>query len=151
MNSGKQFNQVIPFEPTVPSQPCPDEIAATDGPSNVNPYSFIALAHSARETKRVYPPKLAARKRVKSQASKIGQWVGTLFRGRFTFMPDKKLRIVESVSLGERRFVTILQVEGRKFLIGGSASSVSMLASLDGGVSPAELLKTGTDQLEYLK
>jgi flagellar biogenesis protein FliO len=39
--------------------------------------------------------------------------------------------VVETVSLGEKRFVSILKVDGEQFLIGGSTSNVSLLAKLD--------------------
>jgi hypothetical protein len=42
----------------------------------------------------------------------------------------KQLRVIESVSLGEKRFVAVVHVEGRKFLIGGGASAVSLLTQL---------------------
>jgi len=43
----------------------------------------------------------------------------------------KRLRICESVSLGEKRFVAVIQVDGEQFLVGGSASSVATLAHLE--------------------
>ncbi len=43
----------------------------------------------------------------------------------------KQLRVADTVSLGEKRFVAILHAEGRKFLIGGGATSVSLLKQLD--------------------
>jgi hypothetical protein len=46
----------------------------------------------------------------------------------------KRLRVAETVSLGEKRFVSIVNVEGREFLIGGGASGVTLLAQL----SPAQ-------------
>lgn len=42
----------------------------------------------------------------------------------------KRLQITETVTLGEKRFVAILSVEGKEFLIGGSASSISLLTPL---------------------
>lgn len=42
----------------------------------------------------------------------------------------KNLRVCESVSLGEKRFVAVVQVDGERFLIGGSPSSVAMLTRL---------------------
>jgi hypothetical protein len=51
-------------------------------------------------------------------------------RKRYTYSAKKKLRIVESISLGEKRFVAIVHAEGRQFLIGGSASTVSLLTQL---------------------
>jgi len=49
---------------------------------------------------------------------------------------EKRLRVSETVSLGEKRFIAILQVEDRKFLIGGSSSNVAILTQLD--VEPEE-------------
>ena len=43
----------------------------------------------------------------------------------------KQLRVSETVALGEKRFVAIVQAEGHKFLIGGSAAGVSLLTRLD--------------------
>jgi len=45
----------------------------------------------------------------------------------------KVLRICESVSLGEKRFVAVVQVANERFLIGGAAASVSLLARLEPG------------------
>jgi Flagellar biosynthesis protein, FliO len=43
----------------------------------------------------------------------------------------KQLQVVETLPLGEKRFVAILNVEGRKLLIGGGASGVALLTQLD--------------------
>src|SRR5882724_10181997 len=42
----------------------------------------------------------------------------------------KSLRVCENVSLGDKRFVAVIQVDEERFLIGGSSSSVSMLTRL---------------------
>jgi flagellar biogenesis protein FliO len=42
----------------------------------------------------------------------------------------KSLRICENVSLGEKRFVAVVQVDDERFLIGGSSGSVSLLSRL---------------------
>jgi hypothetical protein len=52
---------------------------------------------------------------------------------KYTLTATKRLRVAETVSLGEKRFVSIVCVEGREFLIGGGASGVSLLARLDSG------------------
>lgn len=51
------------------------------------------------------------------------------FRTRAT--SSQHLRLAETVSLGEKRFVAIIHVEGRKFLIGGGTAGVSLLTQLD--------------------
>jgi flagellar biogenesis protein FliO len=43
----------------------------------------------------------------------------------------RRLRVAETISLGEKRFISILQVDGAQFLIGGAAGSVSLLAILN--------------------
>jgi len=55
--------------------------------------------------------------------------------------PEKQLRVSETVPLGEKRFVAVLQCEGRKFLIGGGSSGVSLLTSLDAIQNPLESLQ----------
>ncbi len=42
----------------------------------------------------------------------------------------KNLRVCETVSLGEKRFVAIVQVDEERFLIGGSSGAVSLLTRL---------------------
>jgi hypothetical protein len=50
----------------------------------------------------------------------------------------KHLRVSETVALGEKRFVAIVHAEGHKFLIGGSATGVSLLTRLDEQISSAD-------------
>ena len=42
----------------------------------------------------------------------------------------RRLRVSETVSLGEKRFVSIVEVDGNAFLIGGGAGSVCLLTEL---------------------
>jgi flagellar biogenesis protein FliO len=42
----------------------------------------------------------------------------------------KTLRVRETAALGDRRFVSVLQFEGQRFLIGSSPTSVTLLAHL---------------------
>jgi flagellar biogenesis protein FliO len=46
----------------------------------------------------------------------------------------RRLKLCETVSLGQKRFVAVVQFEAQQFLVGGSANSVSLLARL--GESP---------------
>ncbi len=43
----------------------------------------------------------------------------------------RRLRVSETVSLGDKRFVSIVQVDGAQILVGSSAGNVSLLAILD--------------------
>lgn len=53
------------------------------------------------------------------------------FRTHVGAAPAKQLRLAETVQLGDKRFVAIIHVDGRKFLIGGGTSGVNLLTQLD--------------------
>ncbi len=53
------------------------------------------------------------------------------FRERLGTASTKELHLTETVQLGEKRFVAIIHVEGRKFLIGGGTGGVNLLTQLD--------------------
>lgn len=44
--------------------------------------------------------------------------------------PARKLRVCETVSLGEKRFAAVLEYGGQRFLVGGAAQSVQLLTEL---------------------
>ena len=46
-------------------------------------------------------------------------------------MASRRMKVAETLSLGEKRFVSILKVDGAQYLIGSSASGVQLLAVLD--------------------
>jgi hypothetical protein len=54
----------------------------------------------------------------------------TWLHAKYAQSATKRLRVAETVSLGEKRFVALISVEGREFLIGGGTSGVSLLAQL---------------------
>jgi hypothetical protein len=69
---------------------------------------------------------------------KLGKgWTDLLSRALSWLRGDppapKRLRLAETVSLGEKRFVAIIHAEGHKFLVGGGASGVVLLTDLDEG------------------
>jgi len=49
---------------------------------------------------------------------------------KYALGATKRLRVAETVSLGEKRFVALVRVEDREFLIAGGASGVSLLTQL---------------------
>lgn len=54
-----------------------------------------------------------------------------LERKRTQQLLSRRLRLTETISLGEKRSVSIVQVDGAQFLIGCSTGSVQLLAVLD--------------------
>ncbi|HXJ85924.1 MAG TPA: flagellar biosynthetic protein FliO [Candidatus Binatia bacterium] len=61
-------------------------------------------------------------------------WRGLVEKGK---RPQKSLRLCESLSLGERRFVAVIAYRQSRFLLGGTPGSVVLLARLgDDGNEP---------------
>lgn len=58
---------------------------------------------------------------------------------------EKKLRLCETVSLGERRIVAVVQYEDQQFLVGCAGSSIDLLATL----KPARHAASRIAQLEF--
>jgi hypothetical protein len=62
-----------------------------------------------------------------------GIWERLLRLGRGS---PKRLRLCESLPLGERRFVAVVEFEAERFLVGGTPSSVVLLSRLAEGHEP---------------
>ncbi len=56
---------------------------------------------------------------------------------RFRLRQPRHLRLCESLPLGERRFVAVVEFEHSRFLLGGTAASLVLLARL--GKAPGEV------------
>jgi flagellar biogenesis protein FliO len=50
----------------------------------------------------------------------------------------RRLRVLETLALGERRFLAIVEFDRQEFLLGGSGSSLLLLARLKDGKVTAE-------------
>jgi flagellar biogenesis protein FliO len=61
--------------------------------------------------------------------SHLAAWLAGLF-DRWRSRSPRTLRLCESLNLGERRFVAVVQFEQQRFLIGGTGNSVVLLSSL---------------------
>jgi flagellar biogenesis protein FliO len=65
------------------------------------------------------------------QARVIGLWQRVL---RLSRRRPRRLRLCESLPLGERRFVAVVEFDRARFLVGGTPSSLVLLSRLaDGG------------------
>src|SRR5262249_8239185 len=80
--------------------------------------------------RQVAPPEFLSRFSSRPQAGLLGRMFAW-FRTRMATANTKELRLAETVQLGEKRFVAIIHVEGRKFLIGGGTAGVNLLTQLD--------------------
>jgi flagellar biogenesis protein FliO len=65
------------------------------------------------------------------QARVVGWWERVL---RLSRRRPRRLRLCESLPLGERRFVAVVEFDQARFLVGGTPSSLVLLSRLaDGG------------------
>ena len=66
--------------------------------------------------------------------SRCWEWMRNALAGVRVGKAPRRLRLCESLNLGEKRFVAVIEFETERFLVGGGAASVSLLARL--GESP---------------
>lgn len=59
----------------------------------------------------------------------LRQWVLAILKPR----KSRRLRVCETLSLGERRFVAVIEFDHQQFLVGGSGNSLELLARLHDG------------------
>lgn len=78
-------------------------------------------------------------------ASKIGSWIKSHVKIQAN---KKRLRVCESVSLGEKRFIAVVQLDGKEFLVGGAPNSLSLLANVgkNANATFAEVLNESYEQ-----
>lgn len=69
--------------------------------------------------------------------SRAWSWIRARQKAGFS---NKRLRVTETVSLGEKRFVAVIQIDGLQYLIGGGATNVAMLAQLNAKGTFGDLL-----------
>ena len=75
--------------------------------------------------------------------SKLWLWT----RSRVKIQPRKKrLKVSETVSLGEKRFIAVVQVDGSEFLVGGAPNALSVLAHLETSKTFPEILRQSYEQ-----
>lgn len=54
-------------------------------------------------------------------------------RGLLRRTPQRKLRLCESLGLGEKRLIAVVQFETTRYLVGATGSSITLLGQLPGG------------------
>ncbi len=65
-------------------------------------------------------------------------WLRSLSAGRDA---KRRLQVADTVSLGEKRFVAVVQVDGRHFLLAGGPTNIALLAQLNEKDDFGEVLK----------
>jgi flagellar biosynthetic protein FliO len=63
---------------------------------------------------------------------------------KITNLPGKEIRIIETIHLGPRKAVHLLQIENRRFLIGSTNENITKLADLSGN-----LMDLSSEEVNY--
>jgi len=74
-----------------------------------------------------------------SGLARIWSWL----QSKYTKSANRRLKLSEVVSLGDKRFVALVKVEDREFLVAGAASGLSLLAQLGNSSEPVKRRKRG--------
>ncbi|MGA7560235.1 MAG: flagellar biosynthetic protein FliO [Terriglobales bacterium] len=98
---------------------------ATDAPANRPGW----LAHAAARVRTFWRTVIWRSSISRSSISRSLIWRSLACRIRVR-RPRKQLSVSETAALGDRRFVSVIQFERRRFLIGSSPSSVTLLSRL---------------------
>ncbi len=67
----------------------------------------------------------------------LGRWLQRLSRMQLLPAKSRRLRVSEMVSLGDKRFVSIVQVDGVDYLVGVGTTNVSLLTRLESRSVPS--------------
>jgi flagellar biogenesis protein FliO len=99
---------------TIPAELKPAKLARIEiMPSQARPNQACFLILAVRRLIAAYPPKVIWRSLVRRARSK-----------------GKALSVGETAGLGDRRFISVIQFESQRFLVGSSPGSVTLLAQL---------------------
>jgi hypothetical protein len=92
--------------------------------------SRVEVADVKKEptVRKVPPPKLTTSRPI---APGILKRAMSWLQRNYSTTAKRQLRVSDSVSLGDKRFVAIVHADGHKFLIGGGSSGVSLLTQLE--------------------
>jgi len=125
---GRQSTQRMPRQAARENRPAPFASYMRPTPAPFPNYSGEQRIDSLRhqQVKRV-APRAAIRKVAEPQPGLLGRAFSWLRGGAAA---EKQLRVIETVQLGEKRIVAIVEAEGRRYLIGCGSSGVSLLTKL---------------------
>lgn len=101
----------------------------------------VSLVKSPRPSSRQDKKQNQSKRPSKGVLSQIWLWV----QSRYSLSSTKRLRVGEIAQLGEKRFVALVTVEGREFLIGGGSTGISLLTPLGAAPQPGEPIQAKFD------
>lgn len=125
-----QIKQKRPLRPLGPLQRGPEKVAGRKMPELGTEQPSAAQAVAAKKASRAAKAPVVCTPSRQQSAPLLARAWGWLQKQN-AFSGKKQLRVCETVSLGEKRFVAVVQIDGQKFLIGGGSAGVSLLSELD--------------------
>jgi flagellar biogenesis protein FliO len=70
--------------------------------------------------------------------SKLAGLLGRLFSLAAASHRKRRLRVCETLSLGEKRFIAVVEYDRQKFLLAGTPQTISLLQRLDESLENAD-------------
>jgi flagellar biogenesis protein FliO len=74
----------------------------------------------------------------KTMSSKIAAVVGRFFSRAAARRRECRLHVCETLSLGEKRFLAVVEYDRQKFLLAGTPQNISLLQRLDEGAGKSD-------------
>ena len=68
---------------------------------------------------------------VRGACAALGAGAESVQRSLKRCRPARRLRLSETLSLGEKRFLAVVEFQHQEFLVGGTGNSIALLARLD--------------------
>jgi Flagellar biosynthesis protein, FliO len=123
---------------TVASEPLPQLSSRGSEPAISGDSFHAALSNCAQADQEMPMESISTVRRVEKirwqgVCSDVLTRAWSSLQAKYKTSTTKRLHVSETISLGEKRFVAIVAVEGREFLIGGGVSGMSLLAQLGSG------------------
>jgi len=75
-----------------------------------------------------------AAQRTKTASSRLAAILRRIFSMAASNRRERRLRLCETLSLGEKRFIAVVEYGKQKFLLAGTQQNISLLKSLDESV-----------------
>ncbi|MGD0734507.1 MAG: flagellar biosynthetic protein FliO [Terracidiphilus sp.] len=132
--TNRAFDTIVPRGRQQPSSLTPGPLAAPPRFHEVlRDSGEVPLQSLARLSPSSWPYRQKSMR--KQKIAKPGTLTRALswMKKQYPAIPEKRMRVAETIPLGEKRFVALVTVDGREFLIGGGASSVSLLSQWESG------------------
>lgn len=120
------------FSPAEPLAPRQESVPPRTGVPDAGP--MVAVGQLAtRQPYYTIPGSAQLAVRVAEGTKRLWRWA---MAARAAQVSSRRMRVLETVQFGEKRFVAMLEVDGARYLIGGASAQIALLGKLD---TPADV------------